>query len=179
MTRYTEYMPDNRQLLTHSEQKCFRAATAEILTKQILWQKKQWLKKAKTINGNIKQTGATVHTTIIRCNEDPNNKHTIKSSESNNTPYSWLKPFKPKKKENTKRHWIIFFISIVGQFNCHMRVFRLSCTGVHSFRQFVSFLVLFKAFLASSNLCVFLFFFFASSFVAILKELGQRLVISF
>ena len=43
-------LPTNRRLLTHSEDKFFRAATANIVKKRILRRKRQWVKKAKAIS---------------------------------------------------------------------------------------------------------------------------------
>ena len=69
--------------------KIFQISNSRSCGKMNLMTEKAMVEESKdNFNGNIKQARATVLTTIIRCNEDPTNNNTAKSSELSNKPCS-------------------------------------------------------------------------------------------
>ena len=166
-----EGLPANRQLWTHSEDNFFRAATSDIVKKRILRHKKQWVKKARAISLAIScrqnQRSTQLLYGAMRINHQNTNanppSHTTHHIRDLNLLYTKIR------RMQRDTGWLICFFHSRAVY-CHMRVFRLSHKGVQSFRQFVSYLVHIKAFLASSNLCIFLFFCYLCQFNCHLQQ---------
>ena len=78
-------LPANRRLLTHLEDKFFRAATADIVKKRILRCKKQWVKKARAISLAISSRQNQQSTQLLYGMMKINHQHTNANPQSHTT----------------------------------------------------------------------------------------------
>ena len=78
----------NRLLLTHSEDKLFRAATADIIKKRILRRKKQWVKKARTIPLAISSRQNQCSTQLLYGAMRINHQHTNVNPQGHTTHHT-------------------------------------------------------------------------------------------